>query len=106
MCTACEHCFHGSSHELLPKISVPVLAENTAPGKSGIRVDHIISLPDGHRTAIAKLLSLPNLTGLGFENWKHELVNWMQKEEGNNTIKTTITVATATTTPPRHHRCC
>ena len=62
------------------------IKKNTAPGKSGIRVDHIISLPDGHRTAIAKLLSLPNLTGLGFENWKHELVNWIQKEEGNNNI--------------------
>ena len=56
------------------------IKKNTAPGKSGIRVDHIISLPTEQRTAIAKLLSLPNLTGLGYDNWAHELVNWIPKE--------------------------
>ena len=62
------------------------IKKNTAPGKSGIRVDHIISLPTEQRTAIARLLSIPNLTGLSYDNWTHELVNWIPKEEGNNDI--------------------
>ena len=62
------------------------IKKNTAPGKSDIRVDHVISLPEEHRAAIAKLLSIPNLTGLSFDNWEYELVNWIPKEEGNNDI--------------------
>ena len=60
--------------------------KNTAPGKSGIRIDHIAALPDEIRKCISNLLSIPYVTGLGYDAWKVELVNWTPKEEGNNDI--------------------
>ena len=60
--------------------------KNTAPGKSGIRIDHIAALPDEMRKTIAVLLSLPYTTGIGFDAWKHEIVNWIPKEENNPDI--------------------
>ena len=35
------------------------------------------------RKTIAVLLSLPYTTGIGFDAWKHEIVNWIPKEENN-----------------------
>ncbi|HHZ81429.1 MAG TPA: hypothetical protein EYN64_01680 [Flavobacteriales bacterium] len=57
--------------------------KNTAPGMSGIRVDHIAALPYNIREAIALILSLTYVTGLGFTAWNKEIVNWIPKEEGN-----------------------
>ena len=56
---------------------------NTAPGISGIRVDHIKALPRRHREGIAKLLSIPYMTGMGYTAWGEQIVNWIPKEEGN-----------------------
>lgn len=60
--------------------------KNTAPGKSGIRVDHIAVLPLKLREGIAKFLSLPYLTGIEFKDWNEEILNWIPKEEGNTDI--------------------
>ena len=60
--------------------------KNTAPGRSGIRIDHIAALPKDMQQGIANLLSLPYVTGLGFDMWNDEIVNWTQKEEGNMDI--------------------
>ena len=60
--------------------------KNTAPGKSGIRIDHIAALPDEMRGTIAALLSLPYTTGIGYEAWKQEIVNWIPKENNNPDI--------------------
>ena len=60
--------------------------KNTSPGKSAIRIDHIAALPDGMRKTIAVLLSLPYTTGIGFDAWKHEIVNWIPKEANNPDI--------------------
>ena len=60
--------------------------KNTAPGKSGIRIDHIAALPEHMHKAIADLLSLPYVTGLGFDMWNDEIANWTPKEEGNMDI--------------------
>ena len=38
------------------------------------------------RKTIAVLLSLPYTTGIGFDAWKHEIVNWIPKEENNPDI--------------------
>ena len=57
--------------------------KNTAPGESGIRIDHIAALPDGHKEMIRQLLSIVYLTGLGYTKWRREIVNWIPKEEGN-----------------------
>jgi len=62
------------------------IKKNTAPGMSGIRVDHIAALPDNMRKAIAKVLSIPYTTGMGYSDWKEEIVNWTPKEEGNPDI--------------------
>ena len=62
------------------------IKKNTAPGLSGVRVDHIAALPDNLRTAIAKLLSVPYTTGMGYSAWKEEIVNWTPKEDGNPDI--------------------
>ena len=62
------------------------IKKNTAPGLSGIRVDHIAALPDNLRKAIAKLLSIPYTTGMGYSAWKEEIVNWTPKEDGNPDI--------------------
>ena len=62
------------------------IKKNTAPGLSGIRVDHIAALPDNIRSAIARVLSIPYTTGLGYSDWKEEIVNWTPKEEGNPDI--------------------
>jgi hypothetical protein len=62
------------------------IKKNTAPGLSGVRVDHIAALPDNLRTAIAKLLSIPYTTGMGYSAWKEEIVNWTPKEDGNPDI--------------------
>ena len=62
------------------------IKKNTAPGMSGIRVDHIAALPDNLRKAIAKLLSIPYTTGMGYSAWKEEIVNWTPKEDGNPDI--------------------
>ena len=60
--------------------------KNTAPGKSGIKIDHIAALPDEMRKTIAVLLSLPFTTGIGIGASKHERVNWIAKEENNPDI--------------------
>ena len=60
--------------------------KNTAPGVSGVRIDHIAALPDDMRKAIAQVLSVPYLTGIGFSAWREEIVNWVPKEEGNPDI--------------------
>ena len=60
--------------------------KNTAPGKSGIRIDHIAALPEKLQQGIADLLSIPYVTGLGFDSWNDEIVNWTPKEEGNPDI--------------------
>jgi hypothetical protein len=60
--------------------------KNTAPGKSGIRIDHIAALPEHMYKAIADLLSLPYVTGLGFDMWNDEIANWTPKEEGDMDI--------------------
>jgi hypothetical protein len=57
--------------------------KNTAPGVTGIRIDHIAALGMDHRQMICNLLSLVYLTGLGYTQWKYEIVNWIPKEEGN-----------------------
>ena len=59
------------------------MKNNTAPGISGIRVDHIKALPRRHREGIAKLLSIPYMTGMGYTAWGEQIVNWIPKEEGN-----------------------
>ena len=46
------------------------IKKNTAPGMSGIRVDHIAALPNHMREAIAKVLSIPYTTGMGYSDWK------------------------------------
>ena len=61
--------------------------KNTAPGVSGIRIDHIAALPDEYREMIAQLLSIPYLTGTKFEDWNNEIVNWIPKEEGNDDMR-------------------
>ena len=35
------------------------------------------------RGTIAALLSLPYTTGIGYEAWKQEIVNWISKENNN-----------------------
>ena len=62
------------------------IKKNTAPGMSGIRVGHIAALPDNMRGAIAKVLSIPYTTGMGYSDWKEEIVNWTPKEGGNPDI--------------------
>ena len=57
--------------------------KNTAPGESGIRIDHIAALGVAQRRMICNLLSIVYLTGMGYEQWKHEIVNWTPKEQGN-----------------------
>ncbi len=54
--------------------------KNTAPGVSGVRIDHIAALPSDLRTTIAELLSIPYLTGLSYTAWGEEIVNWVPKE--------------------------
>ena len=49
--------------------------KNTAPGESNIRIDHIAALPNTHREMICNLLSVVYLTGLGYSQWKREIVN-------------------------------
>ena len=60
--------------------------KNTAPGISGIRVDHIAGLPDEMRLAIAKVLSVPYTSGLKYTAWQEQIVNWIPKELGNPDI--------------------
>ena len=62
------------------------IKNNTAPGKSGIRIDNIAALPNGMRGTIAALLSLPYTTGIGYDAWKQEIVNWIPKEDNNPDI--------------------
>lgn len=57
--------------------------KNTAPGESGIRIDHIAAPGVAQRRMICNLLSIVYLTGMGYEQWKHEIVNWTPKEQGN-----------------------
>ena len=59
------------------------MKNNTPPGISGIRIDHIKALPRKQRESIAKLISIPYITGIGFAAWKKQIVNWIPKEEGN-----------------------
>ena len=44
--------------------------KNTAPGVSGIRIDHVAALPDKQRRAIAHMLSLPYIAGVKYGDWK------------------------------------
>ena len=60
--------------------------KNTAPGVSGIRIDHIAALPDDMREAVAKILSVPYISGLKYTDWNEEILNWVPKEEGNPDI--------------------
>ena len=60
--------------------------KNTAPGISGIRVDHIASLPIELREAVAKILSVPYTSGMTYTDWKEQIVNWIPKEAGNPDI--------------------
>ena len=57
--------------------------KNTAPGVSEIRIDHIVALNVDHKQMICNLLSMVYLTGMGYDQWKHEIVNWIPKEPGN-----------------------
>jgi len=59
------------------------MKKNTAPGPSSIRIDHVAALPKDMREIVALAISLPYMRGLGYEQWKDELVNWIPKEEGN-----------------------
>jgi len=45
-----------------------------------------VSLLNALRERITKVLSIPYLTGLGYDDWRTELVNWIPKEQGNNAI--------------------
>ena len=60
--------------------------KNTAPGISGIRVDHIAGLPEEMRLAIAKVLSVPYTSGLKYNAWQEQIVHWIPKELGNPDI--------------------
>ena len=60
--------------------------KNTAPWISGIRVDHIASLPTELREAVAKILSVPYTSGMTYTDWKEQIVNWIPKEAGNPDI--------------------
>ena len=57
--------------------------KNTAPGVTGIRIDHIAALSNDHKQMICDLISIVYLTGIGYSQWKQEIVNWIPKEEGN-----------------------
>jgi hypothetical protein len=63
------------------------MRKNTAPGVSGIRIDHVAALPEEMRELIALAISLPYITGMGYAMWEEEIVNWVPKEEGNMDIK-------------------
>jgi hypothetical protein len=58
-------------------------AKNKAPGKSGVRIDHICSARLNDRKLICRILSLPYPTGLTFTSWDDEIINWIPKEAGN-----------------------
>ena len=60
--------------------------KNTAPGVSGIRIDHIAALPTEYKEMVAQLLSIPYISGEGYEDWNQEIVNWVQKIEGNDEL--------------------
>ena len=78
-----------TSHITLAKLDwyLAKKKKNTAPGVSGIRIDHIAALPKEHREMIAQLLSIPYLTGTKYDDWNNEIVNWIPKEEGNDDMR-------------------
>ena len=57
--------------------------KKSAPGVSGIRIDHIAALPNHIREAMATVLSIPYTSGLKYTAWNQEILNWVPKEEGN-----------------------
>ena len=61
--------------------------KNTAPGKSGLRIDLIAGACEKVRKMVWKLISIPYLTGYMYNCWADEIVNWVPKEEGNNDAK-------------------
>jgi len=61
--------------------------KNTHPGKSGIRIGHVAALPDEMRDIVAIAISLPYMTGLHYDAWNEEIVNWIPKEAANTDIK-------------------
>eukprot|EP00935_MAST-01C_sp_MAST-1C-sp1_P001249 g1249.t1 len=60
--------------------------KNKAPGINGVRIDHLVASPKKLREAVRKLLSLPYLSGIRFNEWKHEMIAWLPKEKGNPDI--------------------
>ena len=62
------------------------MKKNTAPGRSGIRIDHIAALPQNMKQLVATAISIPYLTGMGYDMWNEEIVNWIPKEAGNMDI--------------------
>ena len=54
---------------------------------SGIRIDHIAAMPDEKRKMVAKILSLPYLTGVKYVDWNEEIVNWVPKVDGDDGIR-------------------
>ena len=50
---------------------------------SGVRIYRIAALPDDMREAVAKILSIPYISGLKYTDWNEKILNWVQKEEGN-----------------------
>jgi len=62
------------------------MRKSTAPGVSGIRIDHVAALPEEMRELIALAISLPYITGMGYAMWEEEIVSWVPKEEDNMDI--------------------
>ena len=60
--------------------------KNTAPGHSGIRIDHVAALSDIHKQMVCDMLSIVYLTGIGYSQWRKEIVNWIPKERGNHSL--------------------
>ena len=49
---------------------------NSAPGVSGIRIDHVAALPEEMRELIALAISLPYITGMGYAMWENKGENY------------------------------
>ena len=61
--------------------------KNTAPGVTGVRVDHLAAAPPRARRAWAKMLSMPYVAGCMYTDWGEEIVNWIPKVEGDSDLK-------------------
>jgi hypothetical protein len=60
--------------------------KNTAPGVSGVRVDHLAAAPTRALRARARVLSMPYVAGCMYSAWAEETVNWVPKEDGNSDL--------------------